>query len=180
MKIIYTSLASLLLSNLASLGGDAKGKVEEEIRKEILKSTTVTISSEIQDIGLSKCFGATFYKVEIDTKGLWNTQAIYAKTGETMLLVPTPPVEVKLPELLGLLKASFRMTTEEDGLTMMAAIKAIYPSYLDEDYTPRIVRKNNKWFFIVDKFFRKFSGIVMETDATGRITGIERSLSITE
>lgn len=54
MKIIYTCLASLLLSGLASLAGDTKGKVEEEIRQEILKNTTVSISSAIQDIGLAK------------------------------------------------------------------------------------------------------------------------------
>ena len=92
---------------------------------------------------------------------------------------PGSPSEIKeLPELL---LPSFRLKKDADGETMLAALKAIYgKQFMDRDFKMRISRKRTTWSFITGKFFKKFSGVVMKTDAAGKITSIKRSLSIVE
>lgn len=179
MKSLYALVILSVGTASFCLADEGHQALEEEIRQNVLTNTMVSVSV-IQDTSLPKCFSASFYTAEIDTKGLWNTDAVYAKTAAGVVLVPDPPTELELPQLLPLLSASFRMKTEADGKVMLTAMKALYPKHFDDDVEPRILRNGTKWSIIGDKFFKRFSGFVVNVDTSGKITSIKRSLSITE
>ena len=180
MKSLYAFVTLSIGTVSFCLADKGHQALEEEIRQNVLTNTTVSVSV-IQDTSLSKCFSASFYTAEIDTKGLWRTNAVYAKTAAGVVLVPDPPTELELPQLLPLLRASFKMKTAADGKIMLTAMKALYPKHFDDDdVEPRILRDGTKWSIIGDTFFKRFSGFVVKVDTSGKITSIKRSLSITE
>ena len=160
------------------------GVKPETIEMEIIKGLSADIKvsegvEKIQEPALSTCFDSPFYLAEIEIGELvWRQKVSFARTNKGMVMIPKPGTEKKLPELLDLLKPEFTLKTEEDGQSMLSALKAIYPSYVDDDFTPRMEKRGNQWVFIFDKFFKKLSGIAVVTDEQGRILRIGRSLSI--
>ena len=160
------------------------GVKPETIEMEIIKGLSADIKvsegvEKIQEPALSTCFASPFYLAEIEIGELvWRQKVSFARTNKGMVMIPKPGTEKKLPELLDLLKPEFTLKTEEDGQSMLSALKAIYPSYVDDDFTPRMEKRGNQWVFIFDKFFKKLSGIAVVTDDQGRILRIGRSLSI--
>ena len=160
------------------------GVKPETIEMEIIKGLSAGIKvservAKIQKPALPKIFASSFYLAEIEIGDLvWKQKITFARTDKGMVMIPKPGTEKKLPELLGLLNPEFTLKTEEDGQTMLSALKAIYPSYVDDDFTPRMEKRGNQWVFIFDKFFKKLSGIAVVTDEQGRILRIGRSLSI--
>lgn len=174
--------------NLRNLNNTDEKKVPgikpETIEVEIIKGLSASIKvsngiEKIQDPALSKCFASPFYLAEIEIGELvWKQKVSFARTNKGMVMIPKHGTEKKLSELLGLLNPEFTLKTEEDGQAMLSALKAIYPSYVDDDFTPRMEKRENQWVFIFDKFFKKLSGIAVVTDDQGRILRIARSLSI--
>ena len=160
------------------------GVKPETIEMEIIKGLSADIKvsegvEKIQEPALSTCFASPFYLAEIEIGELvWRQKVSFARTNKGMVMIPKPGTEKKLPELLELLNPEFTLKTEEDGQSMLSALKAIYPSYVDDDFTPRMEKRGNQWVFIFDKFFKKLSGIAVVTDEQGRILRIGRSLSI--
>ena len=160
------------------------GVKPETIEMEIIKGLSADIKvlegvEKIQEPALSTCFASPFYLAEIKIGELvWRKKVSFARTNKGMVMIPKPGTEKKLPELLDLLNPEFTLKTEEDGQSMLSALKAIYPSYVDDDFTPRMEKRGNQWVFIFDKFFKKLSGIAVVTDEQGRILRIGRSLSI--
>ena len=160
------------------------GVKPETIEMEIIKGLSADIKvsegvEKIQEPALSTCFASPFYLAEIKIGELvWRQKVSFARTNKGMVMIPKPGTEKKLPELLDLLNPEFTLKTEEDGQSMLSALKAIYPSYVDDDFTPRMEKRGNQWVFIFDKFFKKLSGIAVVTDDQGRILRIGRSLSI--
>ncbi len=160
------------------------GVKPETIEMEIIKGLSADIKvsegvEKIQEPALSTCFASPFYLAEIEIgEWVWKTKISFARTNKGMVMIRKPGTEKKLPELLGLLNPEFTLETEEDGQSMLSALKAIYPSYVKDDFTPRMEKRGNQWVFIFNKFFENLSGIAVVTDDQGRILRIARSLRI--
>ena len=183
MKIIPTLLAFLPLIVASASADEDTRRIEKEILQDILRNTTITVKP-IDNPSVAKCFACTFYEARIrtregDTSTTRETTCAMTPGGVKHVQFLGSSSEIK--ELPALLLPSFRLKKGADGETMLAALQAIYgEQFVDRDFEMRISRKGSTWSFVTGKFFKKFSGVVMKTDATGRITSIKRSLSIVE
>ena len=162
--------------------GADRAPIEDQIKKTLFENTTVK-AAEIQDLGIATCLSARVYKIEItmgknQQRGATNT--IYAVTAKNLLEIDKPSTNADMPELLALVKPSFKLSDETAGLTMLSAFKAMYPPMGMNETTPRVIHKGKTWSFILGKFFENFSGFVVQTDATGKIVKIAYVLGIKE
>ncbi|NNM30313.1 MAG: hypothetical protein HKO57_12400, partial [Akkermansiaceae bacterium] len=146
----------------------------------IIQNTKVSVEP-LKDAALAKCFAVPMHRATITTKdgsGSMQRKAIYAKTGDGLQKVTDPGTDAEIAGLADMVNPAFALKTDADGETMMAAFKAIFPRQFDDKVEPRVVRDGTKWEFIADKFFKKFSGFEVTTDAAGKISSIKRSLDI--
>ena len=151
----------------------------EKIITEHLSNSLKVSGKTIDSPEISKCFSTPFYTAEVELSDLlWKQPRTFALTTNGVVMIQEPPTDMELPELLDCLDPDFTMIKEDDGEAMLSALKEIYPNFIDDDVSPRVEKRKNKWVFIFDKFFQKFSGFVIETNASGKITSIERSLGI--
>jgi len=147
--------------------------IAEQIKQAIMENMQIK-ASPIHDLGIKKCFSVKAYSVEILTKevnGTSKQSAIYVKTENGVMEVDKPSTDAKLPELLKMIKPNFKLKTEEDGLTMLSAFKALYPrnQAFPSKVEPHVVRNGATWNFVIDKFFDKLSGFVVKTDTNGKV-----------
>ena len=108
------------------------------------------------------------------------SNAIYAKTKNGLLEITRPSTNAEMPELLQIVKPSFRLNSDTDGLTMLSALKSLYKHKRRhrDRFEPHMIQKDRTWYFIFGTFFKKFSGVVMETDVNGKINSIKWGLGI--
>ncbi len=178
-----TLLAFSILTCNPAFADEGIRKVEKQVLEDILQNTTVTVKA-IDNPSVAKCFSGTFYATKIRTQegDSWTTrETTYAMTSKGIkhVLFPGSPSEMK--DLHGFLLPSFRLKTDEDGETILAALHALYGDrFIDRNFDMRFKQKGSTWSFITGKFFKKFSGVVIRTDSTGAVTSIKRSLSIVE
>lgn len=154
--------------------------IAEQVKQAIMENMQVE-ASPIQDLGFNKCFSVKAYSIKIITKrvDVTTTQsAIYVKTENGVMEVNKPSMSAELPELLKMIKPNFKLKTEEDGLTMLSAFKALYAlnqrNFVKVE--PHVVRNGATWNFVIDKFFDKLSGFVAKTDTNGKVVKMSYSL----
>jgi hypothetical protein len=162
--------------------GAERAQIEAKIKQTIFEHTTVK-AAEIQDLGIATCLSARVYKVEISmgkNQQTGATHTIYAVTAKNLLEIGKPSTNADMPELLELVKPSFRLSDETAGLAMLSALKAMYPPMGMNETIPRVTHNGKTWNFILGKFFEDSSGFVVDTDATGKIVKVAHVLRIKE
>ena len=162
-----------------------EARLAEKIKAELLKGMTVQLSP-VEDPNIPTCFAAKFYQaVPTLTVGDSGSASfgsyLYAVAGATIAQIQRPGGDDQdLPGLRKMINPKFRLKSDADGKALLAALDALFESgtVRIEKFDSSVKHEGRTWTFITGKFFKKFKGYLVQTDPTGRITGMRHSLSI--
>jgi hypothetical protein len=162
-----------------------EAQLAEKIKAELLKGMTVELEP-VEDPSISTCFAAKFYQavptLKVGDSGSASFGSyLYAVYGATVAQVERPGGDRQdLPGLLKAINPRFRLKSDADGKALLAALDALFGKGTVRigKFDPSVKREGMTWTFITGTFFKKFKGYLVQTDPTGRITGMRYSLSI--
>ncbi|HTW93171.1 MAG TPA: hypothetical protein VMD30_00155 [Tepidisphaeraceae bacterium] len=161
-----------------AVSADDQAFIDKHV-SEIVKITP----TKMEDANVAKVFAAPFFKLDVeiqDPDGSSEGQSvIVARVGDKLVNASRPDTTQDLPNFSKTVNPSFKLATDDDAKTMQAAFDALYPiASTDDQKVEGFKHSGNEWTFIRGKFFQNSMGFVVDTDASGVVTGAKFSLQL--
>jgi hypothetical protein len=131
---------------------------------------------------LEKVFHARFFTVKVNAGGAEGVKTLVAaRAGDDLKDVTLPDRAANMAALQALVKSEFKLKTDADGKAFEAALDLLYPPDSRYDEKRKAIRHaGTEWTFVRGAFITGFKGLVVATDADGKITSVRYSQEIKE
>lgn len=180
-RALLIASLGLLLGSVSSFGA-ALSPEERAFFDKHLSSIVEIEPTRVSNPAVDRVFSAPIYDIKIiihQGQGTQSSHVTVARVGSDLIEMSNPGTNAELPNVRKLISPKFKLKTDADGQALQIAIDAIDPIRFHGDEKDKAVRhQGNEWTLIRGSFFKKHSGYVFTTDASGQITGVRYSLDI--